>query len=91
MFFFKILASILTVISLVSIFYKIYLQVIIKNPKKKGSFFSVFIRFPTIMDILPLSLEPNNSEENRMRKKANKALAIFYLGFILIILISLIA
>ena len=89
--FLKIIVFILIGIALTSFFYKIYLQIIITAPEKKASFFSIFLRFYGIPDFLPLSMKSHDVKENRTRRKANIALMIFYLSFILIILVSLTA
>ncbi len=74
--------------ALISLFYKIYLQLRIKNPEKKITFFSFFFRFYNPVDLFPLLRKPTNSNEAELRKKANISLAVFYLSFITIILIA---
>jgi hypothetical protein len=85
-----ILFFILLSIGLSSFFYKIYLQVIINDPSKKGYYSSAVLRFVYITDFLPLSVKYKSPEETKLRKKANRALTIFYLCIILILVLSLI-
>jgi hypothetical protein len=87
---YKILIFALIPTTLVSFFYKIYFQIRIKNPEKPVSFFSIFIRFYYLTDLLPLSMKSHDIKEKRLRKRANIALAIFYLCFISIQVISII-
>ena len=84
----KVLIFILILTSLVSFFYKIYLQLLIKNPEGKISFLSIFIRFYNLADLLPMSTKSNDTRERTLRKKANIALATFYLSFILVQVIA---
>ena len=88
--FYKIIIFILIVISLASFFCKIYLQMRIRHPEKKISFFSIFIRFYTLADLLPMRLKLTDTKERALRKKANIALAVFYSSFILVQVISII-
>ena len=81
----------LILIAGISFFYKVYLQIKIKNPEKEITFFSVLIRFYTIMDFLPLKPASKNEDETKARKKANTYIFIFYGSFVLAILLSLFA
>jgi len=75
---FNYIILILIPIAGMSFFYKIYLQIKIKNPQKRITFFSVLIRIYTIMDFLPLKSTSQNNEEIKMRRKANTLILIFY-------------
>jgi hypothetical protein len=83
-----ILFFVLLITGLLCFFYKIYLQIIIKDPSKKGSYSSVVLRLVYITDFLPLSLKYKNEEEIKLRKRANKALAVFYLCLICIFILA---
>jgi len=69
-------------------FYKIHLQIRILNPGKKGSLVDFAFRLPTILDWLPMRIKYKPPEEIELRKRANKALAIFYICIICILLLS---
>lgn len=75
-----------------AMFYKIYLQTGIKNPGKKGAgLFQTFaVNLNVITYFLPMSVKYKDPEETRRRKKANKALAVFYISFVCILLLSLV-
>ena len=78
-------------IALVSFFYKIYLQIQIKNPAKKISALSVFFRFYNITDLFPMRTKyVINNDEIKLRKKANTALMVFYFIFLALIISSLV-
>ena len=80
---------ILTIIVFFSFFYKIYLQVKIKNPN--ATFFSAIFRLYYLTDLLPLKWHSDDHREKILRKKANYALVIFYLAFIAIQILSITA
>ena len=68
-------------------FYKIYLQIIIRDPAKKGKYYHVVLRLVFLTDFLPLRVKYKKGEELALRKKANKALALFYINIILCFLL----
>ena len=72
--------------------YKIYLQMGIKNPGKKGAglFQSFAVNLNVITYFLPMSVKYKSPEETERRKKANRALAVFYISFVCILLLSLV-
>ena len=67
------------IIGLGSFAYKIYLQQMIKNPGKKGSLLGFATQMVIIIYFLPMSVKYKNPEETKLRKRANMALAIFYI------------
>ena len=79
----------LIIIAAISFFYKIYIQMKIKNPQKQNSIFSIVFRFYSITDLLPLKRNLRDTEEQKLRTKANISLIIFYLCFVAVQLISL--
>jgi hypothetical protein len=72
--------------------YKIYLQNGIKNPEKKGV--GLFRTFAFSLDLinyfLPMSVKYKDAAETLRRRKANKALVLFYVCFVCILLLSLV-
>lgn len=80
----------LIVIGFMALFYKKYLQIIIKDPAKKGKYYYGILRFLYITDLLPMRIQYKQGEELALRKRANQALIIFYSSMILVaILIAL--
>ena len=75
-----ILLLFFAVIGLGSFAYKIYLQLIIKDPDKKGSLFRFATQIVIITYFLPMSIKYKSPEETNLRKRANIALAIFYIS-----------
>jgi hypothetical protein len=73
-----VILAILLIIGVLSLYLKIYLQIVIGNPSKRGAYFSVFTRIILLTDFLPLRLKYKEGEEKEMRKKANMALLVFY-------------
>lgn len=73
-----------------SMAYKIYLQTAIKNPEKDriGLFQTFAFSLNTITCFLPMSVKYKDVAETKLRKKANKALALFYITFVCILLLS---
>ena len=71
-----ILLPILISITILSIQYKIYLRAKIDNPEKR--FFPPDIPYPT--DFLPLKISNAKSIDLELVKKANIALAVFYIS-----------
>jgi hypothetical protein len=78
----------LIIIAATAFFYKIYIQMKIKNPTKQSSIFSIIFRFYSITDLLPLKRNVGQPEEQKLRAKANISLLVFYVCFIAIQLIS---
>ena len=72
--------------------YKIYLQTRIKNSEKDriGLFKTFAFSLNTISYFLPMSVKYKDVAETKLRRKANKALALFYITFVCILLLSLI-
>jgi hypothetical protein len=86
-----LLFFVILITGLIAFFYKTYLQIIIKDPSKKGSFSSIVLRFVYPTDFLPMSVKYKNGEELKLRKKANKALTVFYISIISILILAAIA
>jgi len=86
----NILAFILIGATAISFFYKIHLQIRILNPGKKGSLVEFAFRLPSIIDFLPMQIKYKPAGEIELRKRANKALAVFYICVICLFLLPLI-
>jgi len=74
---------ILLVVGMMGFFYKIYLQIVIKDPTKKGKYYYVVLRLIYVTDFFPLRIKYKKGEELQLRKTANRALAVFYGSLIL--------
>jgi hypothetical protein len=85
---FNIIVYILTTLAAASFFYKIFIQIKIKNPGKKIGFFSIVFRFYTLMDFIPLRISGKNLIERSLRKRANIAIYISYGCIVLALLLS---
>jgi hypothetical protein len=72
---------VLMITGFMGLLYKIYLQNVIKDPSRKGKHLHVVFRLFFITDLLPLRIKYKTGEELALRKRANKALAIFYINF----------
>jgi hypothetical protein len=84
-----IIIIILIIISIFSFFYKIYLQIKIRNQNRGVSIFLIVFRFYRITDLLPLKSDSDSSREEKLRKRANLALLIFYLSFLAVQILSI--
>ena len=75
-----------------SMSYKIYLQTGLKNPGKGG--YDLYKKFAFQLNIityfLPMSVKYKDAAETIRRKRANKALAVFYICFVCILFLSLV-
>ncbi|HVU57372.1 MAG TPA: hypothetical protein VHD83_20055 [Puia sp.] len=85
-----IMAIILGILAMIALFYKIHLQIRILDPGKKGSLSDLAFRLPSIIDLLPMRIKYKPPGEIELRKRANKALAVFYICLICVLLLSLI-
>jgi len=74
----------------IAFFYKIHLQIRILDSGKKGSIWDFAFRLPSIIDFLPMRIMYKPPGEIELRKRANKALAVFYICVVSIFLLSLI-
>jgi hypothetical protein len=79
----QVLILILMLTGVMGFFCKIYFQIISKDPSKKRKYYHVVFRLVYITDFLPLRIKYKQGEELALRKKANKALAVFYINLIL--------
>lgn len=86
----QIVIFILIVTGMTAHFYKKYLQIIIKDLAKKGKYYYAVLRLIYVTDFLPMRIRYIRDEELDLRKRANKALIIFYSSMIFVaILIAL--
>jgi len=70
--------TLLIIGGILAFFVKIYFQIIIKDPTKKGKYYFVVLRLIYITDFLPMRIRYKQGEELQLRKKANRALVTFY-------------
>jgi hypothetical protein len=82
-----VLVFIFSAVAVISIRYKISMRIKITNPNSKYSFSNL----PSITDLFPMAIKYKPLSEIKIRKKANTALVIFYLCFILNLISAAIA
>lgn len=74
---------------MVSLLYKMWYHIFLaKNVGNMPSIAFYFYKYSPINILLPLRQRPNNEKDNKLRKKANIALFIFYGSAIMFFLFS---
>ena len=82
-------AYILGSIMMISLFYKMWYHIFLaKNGDNMPSIVFYFYKYFPLNILLPLRQRPNNEKDNKLRKKANIALFIFYGSAIIFFLVS---
>lgn len=72
-----------------SLFYKAWYHIFLaKNVDNMSSIVFYFYKYSPLNIFLPLRQRPNNEKDNKLRKKANSALFIFYGSAIIFFLLS---
>ena len=89
--FFNYLIFVLVVIAGISISYKIRYHRNAKNIMNEPPILFSINKFLSLNYLFPLRQRPNNAFDNKLRTKANIALLIFYVSFILGLIFSVFA
>lgn len=82
------ITNILIVIGIVSLMYKIYQQSRLDDKKRKASVTILFLHYYSTRYVLPISQRGYKDSDLRIIRNANRALAIFWIAFILVIIVA---